>query len=109
MIDVTIVNRSGQTVALRLDENTARDIEWLAHLRKQLQLGEFSSLEVAPTAGTGPVDLDAVPTGAAKDVLAWVGADAVRAKQALEAEQARDDGGRTTVLSQLNKLVPPEA
>lgn len=49
------------------------------------------------------VDLGGVPTGGAKEVLAWVGDDAGRARQALEVEQARDKP-RTTLAAALTKL-----
>lgn len=44
---------------------------------------------------------DAVPAGSAKEVLEWVGDDKGRAQQALEAEHARDDGGRKGLTASL--------
>lgn len=44
-----------------------------------------------------------VPAGGAKDVLAWVGDDPGRARQALEVEQAREKP-RTTLVATLTKL-----
>lgn len=46
-----------------------------------------------------------VPTGSAKDLLAWVGEDTHRAVEALTAERAKGDDARTTVVAALTKLV----
>lgn len=45
-----------------------------------------------------------VPDGSAKDVIDWVGEDRDRARAALDAEQARGDDARTTLVAKLAKL-----
>lgn len=59
MADVTIVNNSGQTVSLRLDDETDRGRDMLDHFRKMYRQGDFQSLEVegetaAPTPKRAP-------------------------------------------------------
>ncbi|HWB36613.1 MAG TPA: hypothetical protein VHA75_11370 [Rugosimonospora sp.] len=61
----------------------------------------------APEPAAAPVpDVDAVPDGSAAVVLAWVNGDPERAVRALAVEQAKDGGGRTTVVAALTKLIP---
>lgn len=45
-----------------------------------------------------------VPDGNAKAVLDWVGDDPDRARRALDAEQAKGDEARTTLVAKLTKL-----
>lgn len=45
-----------------------------------------------------------VPDGSAKDVIDWVGDDRDRARAALDAEQAKGDDARTTLVAKLTKL-----
>lgn len=46
-----------------------------------------------------------VPDGTAKEVMDWVDDDKDRALQALHAEEAKEDGGRTGLKRDLNKLI----
>lgn len=46
MADVTIVNKSGQEVSLRLDDDTEQGRDMLAHFKKMYRQGDFESLEV---------------------------------------------------------------
>jgi hypothetical protein len=55
-------------------------------------------VEPAPTA----IAVEAPPEGTVSEVLAWVGDDAGRAQQALEAEQAGKQ--RATLISELQRL-----
>lgn len=45
-----------------------------------------------------------VPDGTATDVIRWVGDDPARARQALDAEQAKGDDARSTLVAKLGKL-----
>lgn len=60
-----------------------------------------STPEPAPDDGAAPPEQ--VPTGTAGDVLAWVADDPAKARQALDAEHARDKP-RTTLATALTKL-----
>lgn len=62
--------------------------------------------EVEPEDPDGPgvdIDGDGVPEGSAKQVLAWVGDDPVRAAAALEAEAHREKP-RTTLAGDLGRI-----
>lgn len=62
--------------------------------------------EVEPEDPDGPgvdIDGDGVPEGSAKQVLAWVGDDPVRAAAALEAETHREKP-RTTLAADLGRV-----
>lgn len=54
---------------------------------------------------TPPKSIPAVPGGSAKDVLAWVGADPLRARAALRAEAQRGDAARSSLVAKLERLV----
>jgi len=62
---------------------------------------------VEPPAPTVP-NTEAVPTGTAAEVVAWVGNDRDRAQRALAAEKAAEKP-RTTLIDQLAKLAEPPA
>jgi hypothetical protein len=47
---------------------------------------------------------DGPPEGTVGDVLDWVAEDPDRAQTALEVEQAKDDGGRSTLVAKLEEL-----
>jgi hypothetical protein len=51
------------------------------------------------------LDGDGVPDGSVKQVIEWVGSDLDRAALALEAEQAKGDAARSTVVGPLSKLL----
>lgn len=51
-----------------------------------------------------PADANAVPDGAVSAVLAWVGDDKDKAAKALEAEQAKGERARSTIVATLEKL-----
>jgi hypothetical protein len=57
-----------------------------------------------PPVVESPPDPDAVPTGTIDDVLAWVGDDNDRAARALEAEQAKGDQARSTLVAKLTAM-----
>lgn len=64
------------------------------------------SADVATPVPTGEVvAVEQVPTGSVADVLAWVGDDLARAAAALNAEQARGDRTRSTLLTGLDALL----
>lgn len=71
-----------------------------------LARGHIAANEAAEPvkAALSVVDSDEVPGGTAAEVLAWVGSDAGRAARALEVEQAKDGGGRSTLVANLSKL-----
>lgn len=48
-------------------------------------------------------DVQAVPEGSIKDVLAWVGEDATKAQNALDAEKSGEK--RTTLISKLEAII----
>jgi len=48
---------------------------------------------------------DGVPEGSARQVMEWVGSDPERAAMALDAEQAKGDNARSTLIASLQKLV----
>ena len=48
-------------------------------------------------------DVQAVPEGSIKDVLAWVGDDATKAQNALDAEKTGEK--RTTLISKLEAII----
>lgn len=60
-------------------------------------------LDVAPP-GVVTLARGSVPDGSAKDVIDWVGDDRDRARAALDAEQAKGDDARTTLVAKLTKL-----
>lgn len=47
---------------------------------------------------------DEVPSGAITDVLDWVGDDSDRAQRALDAERAKGDRARSTLVSDLEQI-----
>ena len=55
-------------------------------------------------AGGSDQSPDEVPDGTAAVVLDWVGDDTDKARRALEAEQARGDKARSTLVAALTKL-----
>lgn len=61
-----------------------------------------------PPDPTPPVDPDAVPTGTADEVLAWVGDNSARAGRALVVEKTTEKP-RTTLLDKLTKLAEQQA
>jgi len=58
-------------------------------------------LDAVPAADT---DTDGVPNGTVGQVQEWVGEDGARARLALDAELAKGDAARTTLLAVLEKL-----
>lgn len=50
----------------------------------------------------GPASLQEATT--ARQVMAWVGSDAARAREALDAENAREGGQRSTLVADLQKV-----
>lgn len=75
--------------------------------------GEFADHLLATGAPVEPLDTepavdldgDGVPDGAVNAVLAWVGEDPGRAAQALDAEQAKGEAARATLVAKLSKLI----
>lgn len=69
---------------------------------------ETSGMEVAvgdpPTDGVVTLAALGVPSGSAREVLDWVGDDPERASAALDAEQAKGDDARTTLMARLSRL-----
>jgi hypothetical protein len=57
-----------------------------------------------PEPAGGDTDGDGVPTGAAGQILEWVGSDKARAGQALSVEQASDKP-RSTLVAALQKVI----
>lgn len=49
--------------------------------------------------------MDDITAGTVDEVLARVGSDATHADAVLEAEQAKDDGGRSTLIDALQRIV----
>lgn len=61
-----------------------------------------------PPAPTPPLDPDAVPSGTAAEVLAWVDNDQARAGRALVVEQTAEKP-RTTLIADLTKVAEQQA
>jgi len=55
--------------------------------------------------GQAPEDPDAVPAGSIEKVLEWVGADKDRAASALDAEQAKGDKARSSLVKTLSEML----
>lgn len=77
--------------------------EFVQALLARGHIAEHESAEPAESAEQ-EVGSGEVPGGTAAEVLAWVGSDAGRAARALEVEQAKDGGGRSTLVANLSKL-----
>lgn len=58
----------------------------------------------APPPGVVTLTGVQVPDGTATEVIDWVGDDRARARAALDAEQAKGDDARTTLVAKLSKL-----
>jgi protein involved in temperature-dependent protein secretion len=78
--------------------------EYVAALLARGHIAKHEAVEPAEVAEP-EVDSEEVPGGTAVEVLAWVGDNAGRAARALEVEQAKDGGGRSTLVANLSKLV----
>jgi hypothetical protein len=73
--------------------------------RGQLRLvNEDGTPPAESPAEESPADPDAVPAGTIDEVLAWVGNDKDRAARALEAEHAKGDQARSTLVAKLTAL-----
>jgi len=78
--------------------------EFVSALLERGHIAKHESDEPAEVAA--PVaDSEEVPGGTAVEVLNWVGDNTSRAARALEVEQAKDGGGRSTLVANLSKLV----
>lgn len=54
MVDVTIVNNSDQTVALRIDDSTVRGQEMVEHYKKMARRDELKSVKVTESPSDEP-------------------------------------------------------
>lgn len=88
-----------------LDEARVKDVLELGLIEEVDDPAEPASSEADDQ---DPTDPEAVPSGTAEDVLAWVGDDQSRALRALEAEKAGDNP-RTTLIGKLEKLAGQQA
>ena len=73
-------------------------------LRQVPEVFGLVELDAAPDQG----DPEAVPDGTIDEVLAWVGEDADRADRAADAERARGDRVRKTLLEKLAEVAGGE-
>lgn len=81
-----------------------------AEVRALLERGDIEPDAPAPRPAPQPVkapepDPDAVPDGTIPAVIDWVDGDKVRAQRALDAEQAKGETARTTLVNQLQQLL----
>jgi hypothetical protein len=113
----TIVTDAGKAVLLKPDATEAEVAAELgiteAELRAQLDrdqavdlAGDGEPEQIPPGGGENGGDgtPEPVPDVDAKELVAWVGDDPDRAVRALEAEQAREKGPRSTVVTALEKV-----
>lgn len=77
-----------------------------AEVRALLEQGHIEPVDDEPASPDPDEDQgDAVPTGTIAEILAWVDSDPDRAALALEAEQAKGDKARSTLVVDLEQLV----
>lgn len=109
---VTVRDVSGYESELDIpDEGTQAHELWLDHLRT----GRYVLVDDEAQQPTAPVDPDAVPDASIGDVIDWIRQDDAegepsegwveRAGQALDAELAKGDDARVTLVKSLSEVL----
>lgn len=70
-------------------------------IKTLVDAGEWTPVEPTEPSGNG----GEVPDGTVADVMAWVGDDPDRARQALDAETTKGDKARSTLVATLTSIV----
>lgn len=77
-----------------------------ADVQALLHRGHITLVDEQPDKpATEPAAPDAVPDGTIPAVIDWVAGDKDRAQRALDAEQAKGEAARTTLVNQLQQLL----
>lgn len=106
---VTVETNVGGRSRARIDILRGADLPGdvpAAEVEALLRRGDIRRVDEQDTAEPTPApDPDAVPDGTIPAVIDWVGGDKDRAARALEAEQAKGETARTTLVNQLQQLL----
>lgn len=81
--------------------------DWLGEDLLSIKGHDYTVVDEAPEPAEpvgNPLEGDGVPAGTATKILDWVGDDKDRAAAALDAERAKGEGARSSLVAKLEKL-----